>query len=67
MRTKPFGKGKHVMFAYKKSKDWGTISKQAVHESGPLKGTTAYWWGSWHHGRTVRKGWVKLACADPRA
>ncbi|MEU7422388.1 hypothetical protein [Streptomyces sp. NPDC040750] len=66
VRTQPYGKGKTVLSVYEKKKDWGYITKQALHRSGPLKGTTEYWYGTWHHGKTARKGWVKLACADPR-
>ena len=63
VRTKPNGKGKHVMYVYEKGKDYGHITKSWLDKNDNV----SYWYGTWHHGRTAKKGWVKLACADPRA
>jgi hypothetical protein len=63
VRTKPNGKGRHVMYAYQKNKDWGHITKSWLNS----KDNISYWYGTWHHGKTAKKGWVRLACADPRA
>jgi hypothetical protein len=63
VRTKPNGKGKHVMYVYEKGKDYGHITKSWLDKNDNI----SYWYGTWHHGKTAKRGWVKLACADPRA
>ncbi|MFI6278061.1 hypothetical protein [Streptomyces sp. NPDC050988] len=63
VRTQPNGKGKHVMYVFEKGKDYGRITKSWLDKNDNI----SYWYGTWHHGKTAKKGWVKLACADPRA
>jgi hypothetical protein len=63
VRTKPQGKGKHVMFAYQKSGDWGHITRSWLNDQDII----TYWYGTWHHNSKSARGWVKIACADPRA
>jgi len=63
VRTKANGKGKHVMYVYEKGKDYGHITGSWLDKNDNI----SYWYGTWHHGKTAKKGFVKLACADPRA
>ncbi|UQA91391.1 hypothetical protein [Streptomyces halobius] len=66
VRSKPYGKGSVRGHVYQGSGDWGHITASALFKSGEMKGTIAYWYGTWHHGKKSAKGWVYLSCADPR-
>jgi hypothetical protein len=56
----------HVIRAYEKNTDWAASPSRRSTSPGPHKGTTAYWYALAPR-LEGQAGWVKLACADPRA